>query len=196
MKQIINPKLRVIRDEVLECTKCPLYKTRIYPVIGQGNHQAEIVFVAEAPGANENKTGRPFCGQAGKVLDELLASVNIKREDIYITNILKCRPPKNRNPLQSEIDACTPYLIRQLKIIQPKVICCLGNFSSRFVMELFGLSDMYKGISRIHGQTFQGEYEGQKVAIIPLYHPAVASYNQNMIGVLKNDLMILGQLVN
>lgn len=189
--QQINPNLRVIRDEVLDCKKCPLYETRIYPVIGQGNHQADIVFVGEAPGFNENKTGRPFCGQAGKVFDELLQSAEIKREDIYITNILKCRPPGNRNPLQSEIDACTPYLIRQLKIIQPKVICCLGNFASRFVMELFGLENQCDGISKIHGKVFDGNYDESEIKIIPLYHPAVASYNQNMIGDLKNDFKIL-----
>lgn len=189
--QQINPNLRVIRDEVLSCKKCPLYETRIYPVIGQGNHQANIVFVGEAPGFNENKTGRPFCGQAGKVFDELLQSAEIKREDIYITNILKCRPPGNRDPLQSEIDACTPYLIRQIKIIQPKAICCLGNFASRFVMELFGLSDQCDGISKIHGRVLDGNDGEQAIKIIPLYHPAVASYNQNMIENLKNDFKIL-----
>lgn len=191
--QQINPQLRVIRDEVLSCTKCPLYKTRIYPVIGQGNHQADIVLVGEAPGFNENKSGRPFCGQAGKVLDELLESANIKREDIYITNILKCRPPGNRNPLSGEIDACVPYLIRQLKIIEPKIIGCLGNFASKFIMEQFGLLDQIDGISKIHGMVFGGEYDGLTVKVIPLYHPAVATYNKNMIEDLKKDFKILNQ---
>jgi uracil-DNA glycosylase family 4 len=193
--QQINPKLRIIRDEVLSCKKCPLYKTRTYPVIGQGNHQASIVFVGEAPGFNENKTGRPFCGNAGKVFDELLQSAGIKREDIYITNILKCRPPSNRNPLQSEIDACTPYLIRQIKIIQPKVICCLGNFASRFIMELFGLADQLDGISKIHGKIFDGNDGEKTIKIIPLYHPAVATYNQNMTKNLKDDFGILKKLL-
>ena len=189
--QKINPEMRVIRDEVLSCKKCPLYKTRIYPVIGQGSHEADIMFVGEAPGANENKTGRPFCGNAGKVFDELLNSAELKREDIYIANILKCRPPNNRNPLQSEIDACTPYLIRQIAIIGPKVICCLGNFASSFVMKLFGLADRCDGISKIHGKVFEGSDGEKTVKIIPLYHPAVATYNQNMMGSLKEDFAVL-----
>jgi len=187
----IKEEMRQIRDEILSCKKCPLYKTRIYPVIGQGSHEADIMFVGEAPGFNENKTGRPFCGNAGKVFDELLNSADLKREDIYIGNILKCRPPDNRNPLQSEIEACTPYLIRQISIINPKVICCLGNFASRFVMELFGLTDQIEGISKMHGQIFEGSDGERTVKIIPLYHPAVASYNQNMIGSLKEDFGVL-----
>ncbi|MBN2086845.1 uracil-DNA glycosylase [Candidatus Peregrinibacteria bacterium] len=189
--QQINPQLRIIKDEVLSCTKCPLYKTRIFPVIGQGNHQASIVLVGEAPGFNENKTGRPFCGQAGAVLDELLEFAEIKREDIYICNILKCRPPGNRNPLQYEIDACTPYLVRQLEIIKPKIVCCLGNFASCFIMNLFGLSNQCDGISKIHGRVFEVNDDKWKIKIIPLYHPAVAAYNQNMIESLKNDFKIL-----
>ena len=187
----IKEEMRGIRDEVLECKKCPLYKTRIYPVIGQGDHNANIMFVGEAPGANENKTGRPFCGNAGKVFDELLNSADLKRNDIYITNILKCRPPDNRNPLQNEIEACTPYLIRQISIIQPKAICCLGNFASRFVMELFGLADRIEGISKMHGKVFEGSDGEKTINIIPLYHPAVATYNQNMINTLKEDFGVL-----
>ncbi|MCK5461056.1 uracil-DNA glycosylase [Candidatus Gracilibacteria bacterium] len=186
MKQI-NPKLKIIKDEVLSCTKCPLYKSRTYPVIGQGNHQASLVLIGEAPGFYEDKTGRPFCGQAGKVLDELLQSNEIKREDIYICNILKCRPPNNRNPLPDEINACTSYLIRQIETIQPKAIGCLGNFATRFIMNLFGLSNQCNGISKIHGKVFEVNNEKQKMKIIPLYHPSVASYNQNMIETLKND---------
>ena len=183
----INPKLKEVRDEVLACKKCPLYETRTFPMIGQGNHQAEVVFVGEAPGFHEDKSGRPFQGPAGKVFDELLEIAEIKRKDIYITNILKCRPPGNRNPIESEIKACAPYLVRQIEAIQPRIIACLGNFSTRFIMDLFDLSDKHAGISKIHGQVFEGN--GQK--IIPLYHPAVASYNQNMIQVLKDDFKVI-----
>lgn len=185
--QQINPQLRIIRDEVLSCTKCPLYKSRTYPVIGQGNHQASIVLVGEAPGFNENKTGRPFCGKAGEVLDEILKSVNLKREEIYITNILKCRPPGNRNPRPNEIEACTPYLLRQLEIIQPKTVGCLGNFATSFIMKHYGLLDRCDGISKIHGKVFESKRSNQKVRIVPLYHPAVAAYNPNMLQVLKSD---------
>ncbi len=189
----INPQLRAIRDEVLNCTKCPLYKTRQYPVIGQGNHQASIVLVGEAPGFNENKTGHPFCGQAGKVLDELLETASLKREDIYITNILKCRPPGNRNPLPDEITACTPYLLRQLTAIEPHTIGCLGNFATRFIMEQFGLSERIQGISRIHGQVFTSTFNDRLIKVVPLYHPAVAAYRSDMLDDLKKDFSVLNQ---
>ena len=182
-----NSQLREIRDEVLDCRKCQLYKTRIYPVIGQGSHQAKIFIVSEAPGSNENKTGRPFCGQAGKILDELLGSVGIKREEIYITNILKCRPPSNRNPSKDEIKVCSPYLLRQLDIIKPKIICCLGNFAAQLIMEKFDLADKIEGISKIHGQVFMSN----DLKIISLYHPVVVTYNTAMREVLRKDFEIL-----
>jgi len=183
----IEEKLKKIKDEVLACKKCPLYKTRTYPVIGQGNHQAKIMFIGEAPGFSEDKTGRPFCGQAGKILDELLESVGIKREEVYICNILKCRPPGNRNPQSQEIEACTSYLERQIEIIKPKVICTLGNYSTGFIMKKYGLEGEIQGISKIHGKVFATD----DLKIIPLYHPAVATYNSNMIEVLKKDFKIL-----
>ncbi len=177
-----------LRDEIIACEKCPLAKTRTLPVIGQGSHQAKIVFCGEAPGASEDKTGRPFCGAAGKILDELLESVGIKREEVYICNILKCRPPENRNPKTEEIAACTPYLEKQLEIIKPKVVCTLGNYSTGFILEKYGLDNKIQGISKIHGQIFEPE---QDFVIIPLYHPAVATYNRNMIEELKKDFQVL-----
>lgn len=180
MTRYINPNLKTIRDEVLACKKCPLFETRKFPMIGQGDHKAKIVFIGEAPGYHEDQTGRPFQGSAGKVFDELLNSIELKREDVYICNILKCRPPKNRDPLSNEIEACTPYLIRQLKEIQPQIICCLGNFSTRFIMNLCGLSEKCKGIGNIHGRLFVSQNTQKGTVIIPLYHPAVASYNPNM----------------
>ncbi len=183
----IEKALKKIRDEVLACKKCPLYKTRTYPVIGQGNHQAKIVFIGEAPGLSEDKTGRPFCGQAGKILDELLESAGIKREKVYICNILKCRPPGNRNPQCQEIEACTPYLERQIEIIKPKVICSLGNYSTGYIMRKYSLEDKIQGISKIHGKILAAD----NLKIIPLYHPAVATYNPNMKEILKKDFKIL-----
>lgn len=187
MNRYINPNLKTIRDEVLACTKCPLSQTRHFPMIGEGSHTAKIVFIGEAPGYHEDKTGRPFQGAAGKIFDELLHSIKLKREDVYICNILKCRPPKNRNPFPNEIQACTPYLIRQLKEIQPHIICCLGNFSTRFVMNLCGLSEKCDGIGTIHGTLFESRNSHKKVIVIPLYHPAVASYNPNMKETLLAD---------
>ena len=150
------------------------------------------MFVGEAPGANEDQTGKPFCGRAGNILSELVESIGVKREDVYICNILKCRPPNNRDPLKSEINACTPYLYEQIKVIKPKIIGCLGNFSVRFIMEKFGLENMIQGISQIHGQVFNGENdEVGKVKIAPMYHPAVATYNANMMSTLMEDFKIL-----
>jgi len=188
-------EMEKIKEEVLNCQKCPLYQERIkngfYPVVGEGNPQAEIVFIGEAPGLNEAKTGRPFCGAAGKILDELLESSGIKREEVYIANILKDRPPENRNPQKEEIEACVPYLDRQIEIIKPKLICTLGNFSTGYIMEKYGLREKIQGISKIHGQVFEIESLFQKLKIIPLYHPAVATYNINMKEILKNDFKIL-----
>jgi len=190
----IEEELRKVKDEVLECKKCFLYKTRTYPVIGEGNHQAKIVFIGEAPGASEDKTGRPFCGAAGKILDELLNSAGIKRQDVYICNILKCRPPANRNPKTEEIEACTPYLLRQIEIIKPKAICALGNFSTSFIFEKYGLKDKIEGISRIHGKVFEVKTLFGSLKIIPLYHPATATYNPNMKEILKKDFQVLKNL--
>ena len=187
----INQELKKIKDEIISCKKCSLYKTRIYPVIGEGNHRANIIFIGEAPGLNESKTGRPFCGTSGKILDELLDSVGIKREDIYIANILKDRPPKNRDPQQEEIKVCVSYLKRQIDIIKPKVICPLGRYSMNFLMEEFGLKDSIDSIGKIHGNVFEAKSLFQKIKIIPFYHPAVAAYNPNMKDILKKDFQIL-----
>ncbi len=187
----IKKGLKKIKDEVIRCRKCPLFKERIknkyYPVIGEGNHYTKIVFIGEAPGMQEAKTGRPFCGQAGKILDELLESAGIKREEVYICNILKCRPPGNRNPQTAEIEACTPYLEKQIEIIKPEVLCTLGNYSTGFIMKKYGLEAQIQGISRIHGKVFNAD----NLKIIPLYHPAVVAYNANMKETLKQDFKVL-----
>jgi len=190
-----DEELRKIKDEVLSCDKCLLYKDRIsnkyYPVIGQGNHQTKIMFVGEAPGLQEAKTGRPFCGAAGAVLSQLLESVGIKREEVYIANLLKCRPPGNRDPLPDEIKMCSAFLERQIEIIQPKVICPLGRYSMKFLMEKCGLADKVEGISKIHGKLFEGKYLDRDITIIPFYHPAVVAYNPEMRDTLINDFKIL-----
>lgn len=195
--KIIKEKLKKIKNEVLSCKKCSLYKERIenrfYPVIGEGNHRAKIMFVGEAPGQQEARTGKPFCGAAGKILDELLESVEIKREEVYIANLLKCRPPKNRDPYPEEIKACFPYLERQIKIIKPKIICPLGRYSMKFLMEKFGLENQIEKISKIHGRLFESKNLFQSITIIPFYHPAVAIYNPNMKEILVKDFKILEQ---
>ncbi len=205
-KMETEKELKKIKEEILDCKECSLSKTRNLPVIGEGNHEAQIIFVGEGPGAQEDKTGRPFCGAAGKILDELLDSVGIKREEVYICNILKCRPPANRDPQKEEIEACVPFLERQIEIIKPEVICPLGRFAMEFLMDKFGLKDQVQGISKIHGEVFEPQivtedaqsslFEQKRksikeVKIIPLYHPAVVAYNSNMREILKKDFKIL-----
>jgi len=187
--------LLAIKEEVIACQKCVLYKTRILPVIGQGDHSAKIMFIGEAPGANEDKTGVPFCGRAGEILNLLLASVGIKREEVYIANILKDRPPANREPATDEIIACTPYLLRQISIIEPKIIATLGNYATHFILDKFGVADSQLGISRLRGKKFlvQEATTKKSYTIIPLYHPAVAVYNNQSLDALKSDFKIIGE---
>lgn len=187
----VEKELEEIKKEVLNCKKCSLYKTRTYPVVGEGSYQAKILFCGEAPGFNEDRTSHPFCGAAGKILDELSNSVGIKREDVFVCNILKCRPPNNRKPKSEEIEACTPYLERQIDIIKPKVICTLGNYSTAFIFEKYGLKNQIQGISKIHGKVFEVKTLFKSIKIIPFYHPAVATYNRNMKEILEKDFKVL-----
>jgi len=184
-----------IKREVLDCQKCPLYKTRTNPVIGEGSLDAKIMLIGEGPGYWENQKGIPFCGAAGKVLDELLESIRIKRKNVFIGNLLKCRPvtpdSKNRAPNLEEIKACTPFLERQIEIIKPQIICTLGNYSTAFIFEKYGLKNQIEGISKIHGKIFEVKTLFASVKIIPLYHPAVVTYNSNMKEVLLKDFKIL-----
>lgn len=175
-----------ISKDALSCKKCILYKKRTSPVIGQGSLKAKIMFIGEAPGAKEDTTGIPFCGRSGKFLDELLSSAKIDRQKVYICNIIKCRPPENRDPGEKEIKACSHFIEKQIEIISPNVICPLGRLSMKFVMEKFGLESEIDVIGKIHGKVFKG-----KETIIPFYHPAVALYNPKMRDVLKKDFKIL-----
>lgn len=189
--------MRQIRDEVWNFKESPLYeeriRNRVYPVIGEGSHCADIMFVGEAPGRNEAATGRPFCGAAGKVLDELLEFIGIARKEVYITNVLKDRPPMNRDPLPYEIAAYASFLDRQIDIVQPKLIATLGRFSMRYIMEKFGLEEQIQSISQIHGKVFDADCAYGKVKIVPLYHPAVAIYRPEMKEVLKKDFKLIGE---
>lgn len=187
-------ELKKVRDGVVNLTESPLYATRVKPVVGEGNHYAHIMFVGEAPGRNEAEQGRPFCGAAGKILDELLASVGIKREDVYITNLLKDRPPNNRDPLPEEIALYAPFLDRQIEIIKPKAIVFLGRFSMAYLMKKFGLEAYLAPIGRIHGRVFKAEAPWGEVFLVPLYHPAAVIYNQSLKEVLKEDFKVLGKL--
>lgn len=192
-----NSKLKKIHDEVIALKKSPLYDFRIkeknFPVLGEGSHFAKIMFVGEAPGKNEAKTARPFVGAAGKFLNEMLEGVGIKREDVYITNIVKDRPPENRDPLPEEILIYGPFLDRQIDIIQPKIIATLGRFSMDYIMRRFDLD--LEPISKVHGKNYEAKTSYGKVKIIPLYHPAAALYNGSMREVLKKDFEILKKFI-
>lgn len=187
--------LKKIKDDVLALVSSPLYGERIknkyFPVIGEGSHFASIMFIGEAPGENEAKTGRPFCGRAGKVLDGLLESVGIDRKDVYVTNIVKDRPPGNRDPFPDEIEAYAPFLDRQIEAIAPTVIATLGRFSMQYVMNRYGLEWELGPISQIHGKIFSTD----KFKLVPLYHPAAAIYNQHLMETLKEDFKILKTVV-
>lgn len=191
--------MREIKDEVLNLTESPLYEYRkqnnYFPVIGEGNHNAKIMFIGEAPGLNEAKTGRPFCGSAGKILDELLENVGIKREDIYVGNILKDRPQQNRDPLPAEIKIYGPFLNRQINIIQPKVIATLGRYSMDYIMRKFELETELLPIGQMHGKVFDAKAEYGDVKIAVLYHPAVAIYNNKTKDTLKEDFKVLKKFI-
>lgn len=184
---VIPEEISKLNQEINECCKCSLIQTRINTVPGEGNLNASVMFIGEAPGASEDAQGRPFCGKAGSVLDELLSVAGLKREDIFIGNILKCRPPKNRNPKDDEIELCTPYLDRQIEFIKPKIICCLGNFSTSYIMSKFGLASKVQGIMKIHGNLFIASVSYGKILIMPMLHPAVVTYDMNKKPILAKD---------
>ncbi|MFZ2071168.1 MAG: uracil-DNA glycosylase [Halobacteriota archaeon] len=186
-------ELRRQEAGIAECRLCELWNTRNKPVFGEGALSARIMLIGEAPGYYEDLHGRPFVGKAGKVLDELLNSIGLVRAEVYITNILKCRPPGNRNPAVAEIKACTPYLDAQMRIIDPDVIVTLGNFSLTYIFDKLGLKP--EKISKIHGKVFTVSTITGIKRLTPLYHPAVATYNPGMKTVLLTDFKALKDFV-
>ncbi|MBI3632280.1 MAG: uracil-DNA glycosylase [Candidatus Vogelbacteria bacterium] len=194
-----NDALKKIKDELLVFKKSPLYKYRTenkyFPVIGEGSHFAKIVLVGEAPGKNEALQGRPFCGASGRVLNQLLESSGTKREDVYITNIVKDRPPENRDPTEEEKKIYAPFLDRQIEIIQPKVIAALGRHSMEYLMNRFNLADKLEPISYAHGKAFEAKASYGRIYIVALYHPAASIYNINLRSTLVSDFKIINSLV-
>jgi len=177
----------------VEDAKLPLHEGAINIVMGKGSECAEILFVGEAPGKNEALQGIPFVGAAGKNLDKLLAGVGLSLENVYVANILKYRPPENRPPNTDEIKAHTPWLIEQIKIIRPKVICSLGNYATKFF--LAGLNpdgmDKQPGITTLHGKVRMIEFDGMQIKLIPLFHPAAIIYNRKLIVEWEKDMQIV-----
>jgi len=185
----MSADLLAFRDETAGCTRCRLAEGRTQVVFGAGNPAADLMFVGEAPGFHEDKQGVPFVGQAGKLLEKLLAGIGLARDDVYIANVLKCRPPGNRDPLPDEIEACEGHLWKQIELIRPKVVATLGNFATKL------LSGRPTGITRVHGQEQQVELGGNSVVLYPLYHPAAALYTPRMLEVLESDFRRIPQLL-
>jgi uracil-DNA glycosylase len=175
--------------EVAGCTRCPLSATRTQVVFGSGNPDADLIFVGEAPGFHEDKQGVPFVGAAGQLLSKLLAGIGLDRDDVYIANVLKCRPPGNRDPLPEEIAACESHLFRQLELIRPKLVATLGNFATKL---LTGRPD---GITRVHGREQVVTLGGQSVTLYPIFHPAAALYTPRMLEVLEQDFARIPALI-
>jgi uracil-DNA glycosylase len=181
--------LASFEQAVSACTRCRLSQGRTQVVFGAGNPTADLMFVGEAPGFHEDQQGIPFVGAAGKLLEKLLAGIGLQRSDVYIANVLKCRPPGNRDPQPDEIESCEPHLFRQIEIIQPKLVATLGNFATKL------LSGKPTGITRVHGQEQWTTLGGNKVLLYPLYHPAAALYTPAMLKILEEDFARVPQLL-
>jgi uracil-DNA glycosylase len=183
-------ELKAVWRQAQTCTKCPqLAATRQTVVFGSGNADADLMFIGEAPGANEDRQGLPFVGQAGRLLDTLLEEIGLTRGDVFVANVLKCRPPGNRDPLPQEIDTCQDYLFRQLELIEPRVVCTLGNFSTKL------LRGDSTGITRLHGREEIRRIGPRRVRLYPIYHPAAALYTPKMLEILREDFHRLPALI-
>jgi uracil-DNA glycosylase len=181
--------LAAFEQQVSGCTRCRLAQGRTQVVFGVGNPAADLMFVGEAPGFHEDKQGYPFVGQAGQLLDKLLEAIGLSRADVYIANVLKCRPPGNRDPAPDEIESCEPHLFKQIELIEPRVIATLGNFATKL------LSGKQTGITRVHGREQETTVGGHSVLLYPLYHPAAALYTPKMLNVLEEDFRRLPELL-
>ena len=174
---------------VQDCTKCPLYETRTKAVFGAGNADADLMFVGEAPGADEDRQGLPFVGRAGQLLNQMLEEIGLSREEVFIANVLKSRPPGNRDPQPAEIEACEPYLWEQVRLIEPRVVCTLGNFATKL------LSGSPTGITKVRGTPQVHELGGRVVYLLPLFHPAAALRTPAVKETLRADFATIPELL-
>ena len=176
-------------NEVKGCTKCPLYETRTKAVFGAGNADADLMFVGEAPGAEEDRSGLPFVGRAGQLLNQMLEEIGLARDDVFIANVLKSRPPGNRDPQPEEIQACEPYLFEQVRLIEPRVVCTLGNFATKL------LSGSPTGITKVRGTPQVHELGARTVFLLPLFHPAAALRTPAVKETLRADFATIPELL-
>lgn len=187
-------RLKYLEIEVKNCKNCQLWKNRKNTVFGAGNIHRKIMFIGEAPGYHEDLAGQPFVGKAGQFLDELLEIISLSRDDIYITNILKCKPPENRDPLPEEINACSKYLHRQIDIINPKIIVTMGNFATKFIFGKYKID--FSSITSHHGTIFTVRTLLANIKILPVYHPAAALHNPNLKEKVIADFKKLQSIYN
>jgi len=178
--------LEDVYNEVLNCKKCALHKNRTNVVFGSGNDKAVVIFIGEAPGYYEDLKGKPFVGAAGKLLTKLLKSVDLSREQVYIANVIKCRPPNNRNPLSGEIDICKKYLYAQIDFINPQIICTLGNLATKLILK------KNVGITSVRGKLFR---VGGRL-VLPIYHPAAALYTPSYLPSLEKDFVTMKKVLD
>ncbi len=186
-------KIAKLRQQIAECQRCDLHVTRTNTVPGEGDVNADIMFIGEAPGKNEDLQGKPFVGRAGDIFDKLLESISLTRDQIYLCNILKCRPPNNRNPLSSEINFCVGSLDLQIKIVEPKVIATLGNFATTYIFEKFNIPPAK--ISAVAGKVLDINAKFNVRKIVPVFHPAVATYNVHKLDLLVSHFQVLKQFI-
>jgi DNA polymerase len=182
-------ELEQLRREAEACERCLLSATRTRVVFGEGDPHSDLMFIGEAPGYHEDQQGQPFVGQAGKLLEQLLGTIGLTREQVYIANVLKSRPPNNRDPKPEEIEACQPYLLRQVELIAPRVICTLGNFATKL------LSGSQTGITRVHGIPQRTNVGSRELYLYPIFHPAAALYTPAMLDTLKQDFLRLPEVL-
>jgi DNA polymerase len=182
--------LEQLRDEASRCNRCQLAKGRNRVVFGEGPADARIMFLGEAPGRREDETGRPFCGRSGLLLDQMLQEAGIDRSQVFVTSIVKCRPPNNRDPKSAEIASCSGWLGQQLNLIQPDFICTLGNFALR------SIRGDRTGITQVHGKPEERELDGRAIMLFPLFHPAAALRSTKTKNLLGEDLRRLAQLTS
>jgi len=181
--------LRAYAEDTAGCTRCALAQGRTQVVFGSGSPDADLMFVGEAPGFHEDQQGIPFVGQAGKLLDKLLAGIGMTRADVFVANVLKCRPPGNRDPLPEEIAACEPHLFRQIELIEPKLVATLGNFATKL------LSGKPAGITKVHGYEQEVTLGSRTVLLYPIFHPAAALYTPSMLKVLEQDFARIPEIL-
>ncbi|MFN8443039.1 MAG: uracil-DNA glycosylase [Caldilineaceae bacterium] len=194
-----SARMALLAQEITNLTASPLYELRqqkqYHPVIGEGNLEAQIMFVGEAPGEAEAKSGRPFVGASGRFLNELLASIGLQRQDVYITNVVKDRPPENRDPTPQEIALYSPILVKQIDIICPVVIVTLGRFAMEFILKLLNAKEQGGKISALHGKVISAQASYGAISIVPLFHPAVALYTAARRDELLADFQVLKSMI-